>query len=116
MCSCVVGRDQSDTVDCSQFGGHLEDTTTKSILEWRKGAGDAEEDGQSRELFLYYCYSIKFVVAMCMGRNSLVRAKLLEASRTRGLGLEFGKLHAAVRPWVNQASMKLLALRIFFIS
>lgn len=83
-------------MDCAQFGGHLEDITTKSILEWKKGAGDAEEDGQARELFLYYCYSIKFVVAMCMGRNSLVRAKLLEASRTMGLGLEFGKLHDAV--------------------
>lgn len=58
-------------------------------------SGD-EEGNAPRDLFIYYCYTLKFIVSLCYGRNSLVRDLILQASQDYGLGLEFDGLLAAI--------------------
>ena len=45
---------------------------------------------------IYYNFTLKFVVSLCYGRNSLVRDQLLAASREYGLGFEREALMVAI--------------------
>ncbi|MEW5311157.1 MAG: hypothetical protein WDW38_002895 [Sanguina aurantia] len=82
-------------IDCSTFTSFPEDATTRSISDWKLSSNDGKGYGlQERELFLYYCHSLQFITALCMGRNGLVRQRLLAQS---WLGLEFEQLHSAVQ-------------------
>ncbi|GFR45996.1 hypothetical protein Agub_g7473, partial [Astrephomene gubernaculifera] len=80
-------------VDTSQFCHDVEDLTKRSIREWDLSG---EDSFSPREIFIYYCYSLKFIVSLCYGRNSLARDHILRASERHGLGLEFGALLRAV--------------------
>ncbi|KAG2491060.1 hypothetical protein HYH03_010506 [Edaphochlamys debaryana] len=93
-CSRVDKPGEIATVDSADFGGDEEDLTKRAIKEWDLGGGD---DAYSpRDLFIYYCYTLKFIVSLCYGRNSLVRNQILEQSKRHGLGLEFDALLRAV--------------------
>ncbi len=46
---------------------------------------------------IYYNFTLKFIVSLCYGRNSLVRDQLRWASREYGLGLEQEALAAAIK-------------------
>eukprot|EP00198_Chlamydomonas_reinhardtii_P012135 XP_001701472.1 ryanodine-inositol 1,4,5-triphosphate receptor Ca2+ channel [Chlamydomonas reinhardtii] len=83
-----------EEVDASSFSNDPEDLTKAAIKEWDL-SGD-EEGNAPRDLFIYYCYTLKFIVSLCYGRNSLVRDLILQASQDYGLGLEFDGLLAAI--------------------
>lgn len=71
-------KSQVAQVDVSAFTGTTEDLTKQTIQEWDLSG---EEPYSEREMFIYYCYSLQFVVALCNGRNSLARDQILAASR-----------------------------------
>lgn len=81
LCFAALAADdksQVAQVDVSAFTGTTEDLTKQTIQEWDLSG---EEPYSEREMFIYYCYSLQFVVALCNGRNSLARDQILAASR-----------------------------------
>ncbi|PNH09605.1 Inositol 1,4,5-trisphosphate receptor type 2 [Tetrabaena socialis] len=115
-CRRADDKTQSSEVDAGQFWGDMEDLTNSAIKDWELPGEDAYSP---RELFIYYCYSLKFIVSLCYGRNSLARGQLLQASREYGLGLEFDSLLRAVSndrlPYAMRAYM-VQAIRALYIN
>ena len=81
-------------VDCSTQNCE-EDLTTKSILDW-DSKGGSDEESPDRVAFMFYCYSLHLLAALCNGRNVLARQKILAVSKSHNLGLEFESLHSVV--------------------
>ncbi|KXZ52374.1 hypothetical protein GPECTOR_9g418 [Gonium pectorale] len=100
-------------VDASNFCGDTEDLTKEAIREWDPPEENSNPD---RELFIYYCYCLKFIVSLCYGRNSLVRDAVLAASERYGLGLEFDALLSAISnqrlPYIMRGYCVLRALYV----
>ena len=54
----------------------LQDLTKKSVNDWKDVVrpGQTPEDVAARELYIYYCQTLKFLASLCCGRNQKVRA------------------------------------------
>ncbi|EFJ39749.1 hypothetical protein VOLCADRAFT_121781 [Volvox carteri f. nagariensis] len=101
---------QEVAVDAAEFSSIEEDLSKRSIKEWDLSS---EETAYSpRELFIYYCFSLKFIVSLCYGRNSLARDQILRASAKYGLGLEFDALQKAVTNKALPYSMRTYMVQV----
>lgn len=88
---CIHAHACTSTRTCSH--GPNPHATPRRTQEWELSGDEAYS---ARELFIYYCYSLQFVVALCTGRNTLARESILRASAQHGLGLELDTLQRAV--------------------